>query len=194
MGRDTFTLELGFQHRMNLGEYLRKTREGKGLTTLQVARRAFGLEKAHAAVSRIERACLERLPVARLVELVDFYGVDFQDVLTRTEKAAWPRDAEPGEVSARRLRQLRLALNLDHDAFGRLSGLPTDETLTPVQVVIGWEKGLLELTDEDILFLSEEQLPGSFEVWWLAGYDSAQEMAAHRPSLQRGYEAVRAAV
>jgi hypothetical protein len=65
---------LDLEQRQILATNLRRLRTEKGVAQLDVARAALGFERSHAAVSRLERGALPRVPCAHLRRLADFYS------------------------------------------------------------------------------------------------------------------------
>lgn len=72
---------LSDQQRQALALNLRELRTARDLTQLDVARRALGFEKSHAAVSRLERGTLSQVARAHIDLLAGFFATTPQALL-----------------------------------------------------------------------------------------------------------------
>jgi len=69
------------EQRQTLAHNLSRLRQALQLSQLQVARQALGFTLSHAAVSRLERAELVKVPVAHLERLAQFYETSLDRLL-----------------------------------------------------------------------------------------------------------------
>lgn len=125
-------LALDLTDRLELGARLRRLREAKGLTTLEVAEQVLGYTGSHAAVSRLERGVFASVNLAHLDTLAAFFGTTREALLAGTDGS----DTSPPPFSDgtwglndveknvhHRLRDLRQAVGLTVSVFGERVGL-----------------------------------------------------------------------
>lgn len=135
--------------RLALALNLVTLREARGLTQLEVADKALGLSKSHAAVSRLERGILTDVEVERLSKLATFFEMEIGALLdnhltsgepNQTEEDKGPsifdRDCDftPSSNFGRRLTLARTAAGLSRLALAKKLGHMDD-----LQTVKSWE-------------------------------------------------------
>ena len=181
--RDEGTLQLRLQHRIHLGEFLRRTRQQRGQSLIDVVVPVFGpvgLSKAHATLGRIERACLEGIPVDRLLRLLAYYQLELRTVLTRTEHGQpLPVPKQTRDGTAYRVRQVRLALGMNTRVFANMMAVGGS---SPHVRVEAWESGRRGLELEDYLWMRESLGP-ELDLWWVANCSSQGEFLQRFPGM-----------
>ena len=89
-------LTLSAEQRLALAVNLSALREARNMSQLEVAHKALGFSKSHAAVSRLERGILSEVEAERVELLAKFYDTDVDSLLNNRQVSSEP--TAPGET------------------------------------------------------------------------------------------------
>jgi transcriptional regulator with XRE-family HTH domain len=162
---------LSLAQRLALGSRLTELREAKGLTQLQVARKALGFTVSHAAVSRLERGVFGSVEEDRLHSLASFYETSVEELLAEIEgrqEAVEPAEYLPVDALvvqpgvAARLFNLRQTAGLTAPQMAAALGYKECST-----IIRQWEKG--EVTPRPDTLLDIAYKFGVSAAWLISG-------------------------